>query len=464
MSKSENEEYEVGKIVRKRAKRTGEIKYYIKWKNYPDNQNTVTEKSPEAVQSAENETTSQTRRVPLKPVVTGKTVFSQFLAKCKETDSSADMDLVVNRLWKRFHQADVEFTSSSFFICLVKKLMGGVSEGPYNQLKSISDELKYRTYRTIGTKNRANKEKPSTSQQNHVHDGVSSKKEKQIRKFEKIMEVLYREILVLKNKEIDLQETDEENSAYIQISRYIDRICQLFEKIGELRSTSVTENPLTTNKKFTDALSVVEKVNETKGVRLSSGDGQRIAELAFRESVEAPKQLRPEEFYTSNCYLPENEEDLATQNSNLKQQLMEHNQKEFRNRIDETIDKYADRTHRNLSHRTTEEGDEEAHSKEECNYSKKISPIPVTKNLVVMELPKWEKYKPAPTNGESTYSSGSLKRGISANSEIAEDNPKKSRLDHGDSMEFCEIVEAETAPVNEKKKRTSSHQLNLENV
>ncbi len=152
--------------------------------------------------------------------------------------------------------------------------------------------------------------------------------------------------------------------------------------------------------------------------------------------------------------------------------------------------------------------------KKQCNHSKRISPIPVTRSFQirltnVMELPEWEKYNPAsrslvlqksPTNGgegnrccenvcepvagssknitndfclacsikESTYSSGSLKRGISAKSEIAEDSPKKPKLvDAGsteetvanetpDSMDFCEIVEAETVAVPETKKDDSA--------
>ncbi len=41
MSESENEEYELEKIVRKRVMRNGKIEYLAKWKDYPDDQNTV---------------------------------------------------------------------------------------------------------------------------------------------------------------------------------------------------------------------------------------------------------------------------------------------------------------------------------------------------------------------------------------------------------------------------------------
>lgn len=57
------------------------------------------------------------------------------------------MDTIVNKMWKRFNEADQLYTTSSSFINIINKLMDGISSEPYTQLKSLSDELKYHTVR-----------------------------------------------------------------------------------------------------------------------------------------------------------------------------------------------------------------------------------------------------------------------------------------------------------------------------
>lgn len=69
----------------------------------------------------------------------------QLLNTCKKAESSSEMDVIVNKMWKRFHQADSSYTSSANFIDSVKKLIPGATKEPYSQLKVVSDDLKFHT-------------------------------------------------------------------------------------------------------------------------------------------------------------------------------------------------------------------------------------------------------------------------------------------------------------------------------
>jgi len=69
----------------------------------------------------------------------------QLLNTCKKAESSSEMDVIVNKMWKRFHQADTSYTSSANFIDSVKKLILGATKEPYSQLKVVSDDLKFHT-------------------------------------------------------------------------------------------------------------------------------------------------------------------------------------------------------------------------------------------------------------------------------------------------------------------------------
>lgn len=67
----------------------------------------------------------------------------QLLNTCKNADPSSEMDIIVNKMWKRFHQADISYTSSAKFLDFVKTLIKKAPKEPFCQLKSISDDLKF---------------------------------------------------------------------------------------------------------------------------------------------------------------------------------------------------------------------------------------------------------------------------------------------------------------------------------
>lgn len=67
----------------------------------------------------------------------------QLLSACKKADSSSEMDIIVNKMWKRFHLADSSYTSSAKFIEFVKTLLTKATTEPFCQLKSVSDDLKF---------------------------------------------------------------------------------------------------------------------------------------------------------------------------------------------------------------------------------------------------------------------------------------------------------------------------------
>lgn len=46
-------------------------------------------------------------------------------------------------MWKRFHEANLSYTSSSVFVNLIEELMDGIKDKPFTQLKLLSDELKF---------------------------------------------------------------------------------------------------------------------------------------------------------------------------------------------------------------------------------------------------------------------------------------------------------------------------------
>lgn len=74
-------------------------------------------------------------------------MFVQFLDKCRSLDPSKDMEIIIKKIWKKFNYASKEYVSSQDFIALVREAITNISEGPYAQMKIVSDNLKHNKVR-----------------------------------------------------------------------------------------------------------------------------------------------------------------------------------------------------------------------------------------------------------------------------------------------------------------------------
>ncbi|XP_065200464.1 death domain-associated protein 6-like [Planococcus citri] len=311
--------------------------------------------------------TTNKRRVALQRVVTGKEMFSEFLEKCKSKEKSVEMEKIIKKLWKRFDEATEKYTKSSSFKELVLKCTNEIDSKLYSSMKMICDELQ--SNKKTQTNSTSSDPLPSTSastSSSSNQEGLDPKTAWHIEKLEKLLTKLQRRIHKLENVEVDLNSSDEENSAYIQVASYKRRFCQVFKKLCEMKKKDPhAERTLWKNIKFKgtnipevdraiekfyndrrefpdyrDILSVVKKANEIKKLNLMPAEINNYALKAFQElgkTLQKYRLLDDVEIFRS--YLPA-DEDPASNNPELENTLKE-NYKKFGGRIDEVIDKYA---------------------------------------------------------------------------------------------------------------------------
>nr|DBA20454.1 TPA: hypothetical protein GDO54_017231 [Pyxicephalus adspersus] len=308
-------------------------------------------------------------------------LFEEFVEYCcKLTDEHPE---VITFLRGRFSKADATYLSSVEF----RNTLGRCLSRVQNKQTKV-----YVYINELVTVLKAHTEKKKVSLQTQAaapqHDQVETEKSKedteeevsekktgskrQIRHLEKLLRLYSQEIQKLQERELSLEELDDEDSSYIQESRLKQKIIRIFEKLCELKDCSsftgrVIEQRIKyqgtrykelnrrlekfINKTrdlfpdYSDILQVVQKANERHNLGLTRKHMQSIAQDAFRELGNKLQHRRHLDMvYNFGCHLTDDYKigsDPAEQDSFLARRLRE-NRSLAENRLEDVIKKYAD--------------------------------------------------------------------------------------------------------------------------
>ncbi|KAM4640848.1 death domain-associated protein 6 [Discoglossus pictus] len=194
---------------------------------------------------------------------------------------------------------------------------------------------------------------------------------RQIRYLENLLRIYSREIQKLQEKELSIEEMEEEDSTYIQESRLKRKLIRIFEKLCELKDCpSLTGRVIEqripyrgtrypeVNRRlekfingtsgafpdYGDVLRVIQRANERHGLGLQRKQMQGMAQDAFRELGNLLQERRHLDLvYNFGCHLTDSYKpvsDPAHQNSLLARRLRENRTVALSN-IDNVIKKYA---------------------------------------------------------------------------------------------------------------------------
>ncbi|XP_043939488.1 death domain-associated protein 6 [Protopterus annectens] len=216
-----------------------------------------------------------------------------------------------------------------------------------------------------------------SSMQDHTDAPEEEKQEKkstgskrQIRYLENLLKVYSDEIHKLQEKELDLDDLEDEDSTYIQENRLKKKMIKIFKKLCELKGCSSltgrvieqripyrgTRYPEINHKiekfinrpdqfpDYQDILKVIQKVNDTSSLGLSAKQMQSMAQDAFREVGNRLQERRHLDLvYNFGSHLTDEYRpgsDPAMADISLERRLRE-NRAVSMNQLDAVIQKYA---------------------------------------------------------------------------------------------------------------------------
>ncbi|XP_052093570.1 DDT domain-containing protein DDB_G0282237-like isoform X2 [Mytilus californianus] len=194
---------------------------------------------------------------------------------------------------------------------------------------------------------------------------------KQIARLEKLLEDLRNKIEGLKEREVTLDEMDDECSSYILEDKYQQKFVKVWKKLCELKNKSAaTGRPIERRFKYSgtrypeinrklekfvnkrkefpdyhDVKAVITKVNQDKKIGLGSTAIERLAREAFLDVGESLQKRRRQDLaYTSAGHIKVVDrlpEDPASHDPELKKKLNE-NRKHYKEKMEQVMSKYAD--------------------------------------------------------------------------------------------------------------------------
>lgn len=181
-------------------------------------------------------------------------VFPLFISLClqksKDNDRK-DMEKIVIKLKRRYEELDTEYTSSEHFVSFInekRKAIMNNNNKIYVYIQEVMNEMKRRIKEKprISPSNEIYYAVPSTSYatnnlpinnaananyNNDKEENVSPKTRKKIQSLLKTMAKCEEKIKQLEEEEVDL---DKEDSSYIMLERYKQRMVELYNKYCEL--------------------------------------------------------------------------------------------------------------------------------------------------------------------------------------------------------------------------------------
>ncbi|KAK7870010.1 hypothetical protein R5R35_011977 [Gryllus longicercus] len=274
-------------------------------------------------------------------------VFNEFVDDCLRLDSSSNMKKIIEKKLKKYYSLLVPaYRSSEQFQVFLERKSAEMQRSPsqrFIHLKEVVDELNV-----------------------HRSDKISVRESKVsdqfVRKLCKAMELLHRKIKKLEEKEVDWE--DDNDSTYIQMQRYRERLIKIHAKLQELEgntssvfcrriSFSGTQFPkvnraiekyVNTKREFPDFKDIHDLLKisyHNENIEISKEKLRREAKSVFLDIGEQLQKLRKNEFWESHRTFLEEENDPADQNEELKIKLDE-NRKTFQEKIDEVINSFAE--------------------------------------------------------------------------------------------------------------------------
>ncbi|KAG5328330.1 DAXX protein, partial [Acromyrmex heyeri] len=327
--------------------------------------------------------------------------ISLCLQKCPKQDKS-EMAIIVDKLKRRYENLDPIYARSNNFVTFLnekRKAITNDNKKIYMHIQEVMNEMKKRT-----------KKKSQTSQINEMYDAVPStsyatnnvpinaiesdndndsededneENFETRRKVKKILHVMKRCDAII--KKLDEQEVDfdeENNSNYMKVERYKQKMTQLYDKLCELtgenadagrtylrpkhlnvtriiavdqaitnfinckitqrnrlkKKGSLTDNLIFPD--YSDILECVNRCNEKKKLGLKQKKRERMAEKAFKELGEYLQRSRRNDYWDTFSLYLENSEDPATKDKDLAKKLAD-NRIESEKRLAAVFEKYT---------------------------------------------------------------------------------------------------------------------------
>ncbi|XP_035684706.1 uncharacterized protein LOC118421501 isoform X1 [Branchiostoma floridae] len=201
-------------------------------------------------------------------------------------------------------------------------------------------------------------------------DRKAKKRQKQIRRLEKLLAIVSKEIKRLEAKEVSLDDLDDEDSTYIQEDRLKKRFNTIWNKLCELKGEEmITGREVERTIKFKgtrfpeinrrimkflrrndafpdfhDILAIVQKTNRKENLRLPPRHVHDLAKEAFTEIGDKFQRRRQRDLvqnfgsYLTDSFDPK--EDPAKEDAELQQKLRD-NKMHGKRRLDEVLEKYT---------------------------------------------------------------------------------------------------------------------------
>ncbi|KAG5322311.1 DAXX protein, partial [Pseudoatta argentina] len=327
--------------------------------------------------------------------------ISLCLQKCPKQDKS-EMAIIVDKLKRRYENLDPIYARSNNFVTFLnekRKAITNDNKKIYMHIQEVMNEMKKRT-----------KKKSQTSQINEMYDAVpstsyatnnvpinaiesdndnDSEDEDNEENFEtrrKVKEILHAmkrcDAIIKKLDEQEVDFDEENNSNYMKVERYKQKMTQLYDKLCELtgenadagrtylrpkhlnvtriiavdqaitnfinckitqrnrlkKKGSLTDNLIFPD--YSDILECVNRCNEKKKLGLKQRKRERMAEKAFKELGEYLQRSRRNDYWDTFSLYLENSEDPATKDKDLAKKLAD-NRIEGEKRLAAVFEKYT---------------------------------------------------------------------------------------------------------------------------
>ncbi|KAM3911154.1 death domain-associated protein 6 [Leptodactylus fuscus] len=311
-----------------------------------------------------------------------KTLFNEFVEYCSKL--TTEHPEVISFLQGRYSKANPTYLSSVEFRNTLGRCLTRVQTKRskiFVYINELCTALKANSQKRKVTLQTKTNQQPATQKAETPKESDGEAEEAQVKKtgskrqiryLENLLRIYSQEITKLQEKELSLEDLEDEDSSYIQESRLKRKLLRIFEKLCELKDCSsltgrVIEQRILyrgtrypeVNRRlekfinssrdlfpdYGDVLRVVERANDKHNLGLSRKQMQSMAQDAFRELGNKLQDRRHlDMIYNFGCHLTDpykSVNDPATQDTSLARHLRE-NRNTALSRLDDVIKKYAD--------------------------------------------------------------------------------------------------------------------------
>lgn len=183
-------------------------------------------------------------------------IFPLFISLCLQKSHDDDMKKIVSKLKRRYEKLDPVYTSSESFVSFlsekrvaivndrkklyvhIQEVMNEIKKGINQQPKRLSDNQTYdavpsTSYATNDLS--ANNESESEEDYEDNEDSNNSTNSNKAHQFKKLLRAMKKcKLIIKKLEEAEVNFDDENDSSYIKVERYKQRMVELYNKICKL--------------------------------------------------------------------------------------------------------------------------------------------------------------------------------------------------------------------------------------